>query len=146
MSLLSQNVSKIKVYIRVIPINEMFACCFDDMKSFGELKEDLVKRKFIKKRNYYFEMDDHIMDDELILKNNGIINGSYINVIRNDCIKIELEVNDRFDKVEILKCYILVSDFKVIKTNENKKVKVCVNNFNLCILFYINFNFYIYKE
>lgn len=71
------------------------------------------------------------MNDDMILKDNGVINNSEINVIRNACIEVKLEVKKWMHQTEIIQRIIFATDFKIIKSNENKEVDVCNNNYSI---------------
>lgn len=128
MSLSPQNISMIKIIIHVFPGNEKLTHVFDGNKSFADLKDDLLERQIIKKGTYYAEMNDNILNDDMILKGNGVKNDSEINIVRNDCIKIKVETRDKEGEIQIISKYFLISDFKVIKTDKNNEVKVCINH------------------
>lgn len=119
----------IEIIINVFPGNERFVCYFDENKSFKDLKNDLMERHMIKKDKYHIEINDNIMNDDLIIKDSGVINNSYIYIIRNDSIKVNMEIMYLYDETEIIKLYMLKSDFKIIKANEYKEVTVCNNIF-----------------
>lgn len=134
MYLFSRDASMIFIIIHVFPDDKEFDCYFDNSKNFGDLKNDLIERQIIMEGTYYFEMNDHIINDDMVLKDNGIINNSHLNIIRNDCIKIGVEMKDNNGKLETIQLYILISDFKVIKIDKNKVIKVCNN---ILILYFI---------
>lgn len=69
-------------------------------------------------------MNDCVMNDDMIIKNNGVKRGSCINIIKTNYIKIKIEIEDEKGKTKINQYYKLSSDFKVIEANENKIVKV----------------------
>lgn len=115
----------INIKICVFPGDNCYSLNFDENKTFEDLKNDLQEKQIIKKGVCYIEMNDNIMDDDMILKNNGVKKNSYINVVRNESIKIKLKIKDLVNKVQVIKKYMLISDLKVIKVNENNEVKVC---------------------
>lgn len=113
----------IELKIHVFPGNEIFSCNFEDNKSFKDLKNGLIKRQIINKDNYYIEMNNNYMNDDILLKDNGMTNSRDINVVRNDYIKFKVEIKDFwFDRIQTIQRYILISDFKVIKANGNKEI------------------------
>lgn len=118
--------------IHVFPDEEIFIHVFDINKSFGDLKNELLEGKIINVNNYYFEVDDRIMLDSMILKDSGIRNYYRINVIRNDYLKIKVEIKKMKDETKIAKTYFPVNQLKVIKVNNNKVITVC--NVNLCFI------------
>lgn len=115
----------VKIYIHFFPGDETFSYNFDYNKSFGELKNELNEQFILKKGTYYFEMNDHIMDDDLIFEDDETDNEYHINAIRNDCIKIKVEFKGENGEIKIVKCFMPISDLKIIKANENKEVNVC---------------------
>lgn len=125
MSFSSKKTSKVKVIINVYPSGERFSYYFDDNKSFGDLKNELIEFQKIEEGEYFTEMNNHVKNDDLILKDNDVKKDSYVNIIRNDCVKINLKVKDWNDRIQILQKYVSLSDFKVIKANENKEINVC---------------------
>lgn len=128
-----------KVNILLIPSNEFFYYDFDNNKSFGELKNELEEKYILRKGKYYFEMEDHILNDDIILKDVGIRDYCEINAIRNDYIKIKVKVKDIFGRKQTIKMYVLISEFKVIKANEIKEIKVCNENFLFIFYLFIYF-------
>lgn len=122
-----QSTRMIGLNIHVFPGDEKLTCYFDENKSFADLKNELIERQIIKKGKYYIEMNDSIMNDHIILRNKGVVNNSNINVVRNDYVKIKLEVIDESGIANIKQCYMPISDFEVIKADENNEVKVCYN-------------------
>lgn len=115
----------IYLFIHSIPTCEDISYVFDEGKSFGDLKNDLEEKLKIEKDKYYFEMNDHVMNDDMILKDNGVINNSFINAVDNNYIKIKLNIKYGEDSYREIQNYILISDFKVLETDENKEIKVC---------------------
>lgn len=134
MPLDSEASTLVQFIIRLIPTSQCLLWTFDENKSFGDLKKDLEKKHKVKKGEYYIEMNDHVMKDDMIMKDNGVRNDSNVNVIRNDCIKIKLIVKNWRNESEIIEKRMVVSDFKIIKSNENKEVNVC-NNTHLISIF-----------
>lgn len=117
----------IDIYIHIFPDNEIFCYSFDEYKSFKVLKNKLREEQKIKKGEYYMEMNEHIVNDDITLKENGIVNHSVINIIRNDFIIIKVERKNYKGENQVMHMYMPVLDFKVIKADENKIVKVCNN-------------------
>lgn len=113
------------INIHVFPDDETFYYSFDEKKSFKDLKNDLKERQKVEEVEYYIEMNDNIMDDNMILKDNGVKDYSDIFVMRNDYIRINMEIKDIDGKISTVLHYISMSDFNIIKANENKEVKVC---------------------
>lgn len=114
-------------YAYVFPENMEVYISFDNNKSFRDFKKDLLDRKLISNDNYYFEINERVMNDNMILKNNQIENYGGINLVRNDCIKFYFEVKYEEGKVHKRYSYVLTLDIKVIKVNENKVIEVCNN-------------------
>lgn len=133
MSLDNQSSTMIQFIIRLIPTGQSLLWTFDENKSFGDLKKELEKKDKVKKGEYYIEMNDDIMKDDMIMKDNGVRNDSDVNVIRNDCIKIKITLKDWRNESEIVERRVLSSDFKIMKSNENKEVNVCDNNYLISI-------------
>lgn len=141
MSLNNKNTSVIRFIIRSFPTFESLYWIFDSNKSFAELKNDLEKKLKIKKDTYYFEISNNIIKENMILKDAGISNDSYVNIINNDCIKVKIEVKNSEEIIQIIEKNAFRSDFKVIKADENRIVKVCKLFF--CDLFYLNLTAFI---
>lgn len=131
MPLPSINTSIIKIIICIFPGNEKLFYTFDINKSFGDLTNELQEKQIIYKGKYYIEMNDQIMSDDMVLKDSEVKNDSCINFVRNNYIKIKVKVKDQEDEYRIIQKYVLISDFKVVKANENRMILVCNNNFTL---------------
>lgn len=114
----------IMIKFHVYPDYKEFRCSFDVNKTFRDLKDYLNEKYKMEKGSYYFEVDNHVMDDNIILKNNGVGNYSCINVIRNDCINIIIEENVDENNTRTVQKYLFRSDFKVITPDKKKEVKV----------------------
>lgn len=125
-----------RIEIHVIPGDEVISCHFDVSKSFGDLKDELNKKYILSKATYFFKMNNLIMDDNMILKDNGVADYSFLYAVRNDCINVILKLKDSIGCIRTVQKYMLLSDFKVIKADENKEVKVCNNNLILCFIFF----------
>lgn len=91
-------------------------------------KNKLIKNKKIKEGMYYIERNNRIMNDDMIIKEIVDEDNSDINIIRNDCVKISFERKDDEDEIEKIQTFILLSDFKIIKADQNKEIKVCYND------------------
>lgn len=128
MSYSFQNTSMIKINIHFYPGDERLIYNFDNNNTFEDLKNKLNEQCILTKGTYYFEVDDEIMDDHMILKDKGVINNSCICAVDNNCIKIKLELDDYWGNLETIQCYVLMSDFKMIAADENKEVVVCNDN------------------
>lgn len=148
MSFSSQNASEIELKIHIFPGDEKFNYSFDKSKSFGDLRKELEENNKIKKDNYYIQMDGHIMNDDMTIKDNEVINNSDINIVNNRYVKIDIKLNNPEDEPDKLQLYMLMSDFKVIKADENKIIKVCEYYFIFILFCIFNFNdFYcMFKE
>lgn len=120
-----KNALMVEIIIYVFPGGEKFNIKFDSNKSFEDLRNYLFKRQIIMNKEYYFEKNGLIMNDNMILKDKGVKNHSYICAVDNNYIKICVEVNDIYNGLRTMKTYVHISDFKVIKANENKEVTVC---------------------
>lgn len=131
MDLYYRHSSFIHTYIHIFPDYKMFIEYFDKRDSFGDLKNEIMGDNNEKKKKYYLEMNVNIMDDGMILKDNGVEEQSIINVVRNDCIKINVEVRDDKDNIQTVHTYVFMSDLKIINVDKNKVIKVCLNNFIL---------------
>lgn len=124
MSLSSQNLSTLKITIHFFPDEESFSIVFDNNKKFGDLKKELKEKYDLTKENYYFEMNSEIIDDEMILRDKGVVNDRIINAIDDNCVKIEVCVEDKDGKMETIQKYMFISKLKIIKPDENKIIKV----------------------
>lgn len=124
----------IDLFIHVFPDDEYFSYSFDENESFGDLKHELIQKNLIKEDIYYIEVNDNIMNDEMILKDIGVTNDSNINIVNNNYIKIKVEVKDWGGEIQTNYSYMLISDFKIIKSDENKEVKACYNKILLCFI------------
>lgn len=124
MSVSFENTSKIQLKIHQIPDND-FSYFFDRNKSFRELKIELEKNNLIKKGEFHFEIDFHVINDDMLLKDCKSIYYSCINVVRNDYLRINIKVEYNLVKFQTVQFYILMSDFKIIEAKENKEVNVC---------------------
>lgn len=140
MSLFFRNMSLIEIVIHVFPTDEEISYTFDINKSFSDLKNELHDKNILRKEAYIIVMNDKIMDDNMILKENVVKNNTRINFVRNDCFTIKIEIKDSEDNIQTIKVYTLISNFKVIQLDENKIIKVCYNNH---IYLNININFII---
>lgn len=134
MSITHQSESIAKIKIRVFPESLKFYYDFDNNKSFGDLKNELIEKRIIKEGTYYIEMNDDIVNDDLIVKDYVLDNNYYLNIINIDYNIIKIKINRMFDSFSTLRFYVHSSDFKVIKANENREIKVCDNNL---ILYFI---------
>lgn len=139
MSCSSQSSSMVIIKINVFPSHESFSCSFNNKKTFGDLKNFLEMTHGMMKKTYYLSVNNHIVNDDMVLKDSGIKNGSVVNAIRNDYIKISVKVKDDKDNVQVIQKCILISYLKVITADENKITKVC----NI-IFFFILYNRYNY--
>lgn len=129
MSLCIENPSIVKLKICCLPDFEEFSCTYDSNKSFEELRKDLIKYQIIKNDNFYFKVNDHVVNDDVILKDNKEISESDINIIDMNYIKIKVKLTEEKNKMRTISKYVLKSKFKVIKPDENKEVKVCDNSY-----------------
>lgn len=118
----------IGINIHIFPDDETFSFKFDENKTFGDLKNDLVKKEKIKKGEYYIQMNDHVLNDEMVLKYHGVMNNCNLNIVKNEYVKINLMIKDFWNDIQTVENYMLVSDFKVIKPDKNKEINVCINN------------------
>lgn len=114
----------VKNTVHVFPTKEILTLDFDENGSVRELKVELEEEYKMKKGTYYIEMNDLVMSDDMILKRNGVIRDSNLNVIRNDYVKIKVEAKKWGEESKIIQKYVLISDFKVIKADENRLIKV----------------------
>lgn len=126
MSLSSENASTIKIIIHFLPGNSSYSCNYDINKSFRELKNYLKEKQIIDDDMYYFEMNDHVLIDDMILGDSGIISDSNLNAFKNDYIKVKLKFKDTKGNIQTVQNIILKSDFKIITSDENKIVNVCL--------------------
>lgn len=114
----------IEFTICFIPKNVSLTYYFDGNKNFGDLKNYLEEKYEIQKGSYYLEMNDHVLDDNVTLKGKGVKNDTCIYVISNNCMKIKVKVKDWRSEVKTIQLGVLISDFKIIKADENKEIKV----------------------
>lgn len=139
-SLSSPKSSFVKINIHICPGNERLTYYFNNNKSFLDLKKELIEQHVLTKETYYFEMNGEILNEDVILKKNVINDDSLINVIRNDYAEVIIEIKESKNMFPIIQDYLLISDFKIIKPNKNKKIEVC----NDIFLFYFAQFFYYY--
>lgn len=118
----------VKLKFNVFPDEESFNYSFDINETFKKLKKELVENKKIKDEEYYIEINDNIMDNNSIIKDYAVDDGSVISIVRNNYVKIKVEVKNNEGKIETLFSYVPALDFKIIKLDENNLIKVCVNN------------------
>lgn len=114
----------IRLHIHLFPGFEVFSDYFDENKTFGDLKNELIEREIIKKGKYYIEKNDRFFDDDMILKDCGIKKYDRIFVFREGCFKIKVEVKKDERSKDKITTYTLKSEFKVIKLDENNEIKV----------------------
>lgn len=126
MSLSSENTSIIKIVIHFLPGNTSYSCNYDINKSFRELKNYLKEKQITNDDMYYFEMNDHVLVDDMTLRDSGVVNDSNLNALKNDNIKIKLKFKDDKGNVQIMQNIVLKSDFKILTSDENKVVNVCI--------------------
>lgn len=126
MALSFQNKYMMKIRIHVFPEHEEFCYEIDENKKFIDLKKELLDSHLIKKGSFYFEFHGDVLDDDMILKDSKIPYLSVVNLIGNDCIKIKVEKKGLIRGVYTIQKYATVSDFKIIKADENKEVRVCI--------------------
>lgn len=139
MSVVTQNITIIQFFIHFIPNNEVLYWTFENNKNFGDLKNELQEKHKIIKEFYHFEMGDTIIDDDLIFRDLGVKNNSCLYLVRNDYIKIKIEKTEFRNKIVTFKKYVPFSNFKIIKSDENKIIKVCNNKILLFFLFILIF-------
>lgn len=125
----SQNALMKVIKIHVFPGKEKFSCCFDVNKTFGDLKNDLIERQILKKEVYYIELNEQVMNDDMIFKDKDVEFFRNLNILRNDYIRIKLDINILLSKIDTISYYMPMSDFKVIKADKDKVVKVCYEMF-----------------
>lgn len=114
----------INIKIHFIPNNINLPCSIDENKSFGDLKNELIKRYKEKMRMFYFVMNNNVMNEDMILEDNGVVDGALINYVRNDYIIIDIRIKDSQGNTKPLLQYMLPSCFKVVKADKNKKINV----------------------
>lgn len=112
------------ININIFPYDKSFTYDFCENKSFEDLKKDLIKRQIIEKEAYYIEINDDIINDDMIIKEKGIRDYMEINIVKNDYLKIILELKQSKEEIQTMHSFVLASDFKVIRADENKIVKV----------------------
>lgn len=115
----------VNLQIHVIPYQDKFDYDFDENKTVLDLKNELIKTEKMKKDNYYVENEGNIMNDDMILKDNGVKNYSWIDIVRIDYIKVKIETEGNAGHIDVSDAFMHESDFKVIKLDENKVIKVC---------------------
>lgn len=71
-------------------------------------------------------MKECIIDDDMILNDDGVKYFNYMNVVDNNYVKTKMKYSVGISKS--LECSLNVSRFKVIKPDENKTIDVCDNN------------------
>lgn len=124
MSLINQNISVVQFTVQCFPGEEKLTCNFDINKSFRDLKNELQEKYKMKQGTYYLEMNGHVIDDDVTLKDQKVENNSCINAVRNGYVIIRLEFKDDRNEIQMIQKCILKSDLKVIKPNQNKIAKV----------------------
>lgn len=124
MSVTNQVKSVVNVTIQFIPNNLNLPCTINENKSFCDLSVELYKKYHINKEKWNFIMNDQIMNDDIILKDNGVKNNTCIKALRNDYAKFNVEVEDSEGKIQRIERDIFLLDYKIIKANENKEIKV----------------------
>lgn len=115
----------ININIHVFPDDETFSYSFDENKRFKDLKNELIENNKIYGGEYYIEKYNHIIDEEMILKDNGMTDNSNLDIINSECIKIEPHVVSNGNRFELIQNYMLISDLKAVNENEKKPVNVC---------------------
>lgn len=134
---MTQNNSKpltVQFIIHCVWNNETLLWTFDNNKTFEELKEDLQKDYKLKKETYYFKINNQIINDNEILKEKGVENGSCVDIVSNNCIKIDIDTESWKDNNEKMQRYFLLSEFNGIKADENGEVKVCFKKYFGCFV------------
>lgn len=124
----------IKILIHIIPGGEEFIYDFDENTSIADLNNELQKRYKMEKHTFYYVMNDHIINDDMLLEEDGVMNDDCIKAIRNDYVKINIEIEDSYGIVETIKTYVPISYFNLIKVDENKEVRVCNDSIFLCFM------------
>lgn len=114
---------------------EFFYYCYNNENAnFGDLKNEFTGKWGVENGTYYVEMNNCIMNDDMLVKNSRLYDDCDVNLVRVDCIKILIEEKDSMEKLWVIHKYLLSSDLSVIKSDENKEVKVCNKNFTLYVI------------
>lgn len=137
MTVNNESSTMIQFVVHLIPANESLLWTFDGNKKLLDLKNDLEEKHKMKKDKYYIEMNDRILNDDIILRDSGVTNDNDINIVRNDYIKYKLRIENEKGEIQIIRGYLHVSDFKIMKANENKELTVF---YNLYLIYFCLFN------
>lgn len=117
----------IEFIIHIIQSEEKYKWNFDENKSIKELKIDLEDKKKIKKGSYYIDFNFYTMNDNMILKDYGVVKDSCLSIVDNNYFKIEIQIIDYLDVFHTVRKYDNKLKYSIITPDERNIVKVCNN-------------------
>lgn len=104
-----------------------------------------MKKHIIRKESFYFDGISHFVDEDMIIKDEGITDHSSIFAVKNEYVRIISKIKNERNVMKRILNYLPASYFKVMIADKHKEIKVWNEKILNLISFYLNYYNFDYK-